>query len=155
MPMIDLGRNQNDFERFRGSEQAVRGISYDSPFLRLRRVAMPASGPPSDQAKVACQPLLLVVEESTDRAHVQHREPGPRIGQHLRQDRKERSLCLPTCGWSQDDEIRSVEVSVDGEALDGTKITPSQGVDDVVLKSRMQAIKGTHRASSMSSTLVA
>ena len=155
MSMVDLGGNQDHFERFRGCEQAVGGISDDSPFLRLRRVAVPASGPPTDQAKVACQPLLLVVQKSTDRAHVKHREPGPRIGQHLREDREERSLRLSSCGRCQDDEVRSVEVSVDGETLDGTKITPSQGIDDVVLKSRMQAIKGTHRSSSMSSTLVA
>src|SRR5271166_2160525 len=137
MSMVDLGGNQDHFERFRGCEQAVGGISYDAPFLRLRRVAMPASGTPTDQAKVAFKPILLVVQKSTDGAHIKYREAGPRIGQHLGEDREERRLRLSSCGWCQDDEVRSVEVSVDGEILDGTKITPSQRIDDVVLKGRM------------------
>src|SRR5271165_5362425 len=137
MSMVDLGRNQDHFERFRGCEQAVGGISYDAPFLRLRRVSVPAGGPPADQAKVACQPLLLVVQKSTYGSHIKYREAGPRVGQHLGEDREERSLRLSSCGGCQDDEVRTVEVGVDGEILDGTKITPSQRIDDMVLKSRM------------------
>src|SRR5208337_3142298 len=137
MSMVDLGGNQDHFERFGGCEQAVGGISYDAPFLRLRCVAMPASGPPSDQAKVACQPLLLVVQKSTDGAHIKYREAGPRIFQHLGEDREERSLRLSSCGGCQDDKVRSVEVGVDGEILDGMKITPSQRIHDVVLEGRV------------------
>ena len=51
MPMVDLGRNQDDFQRLGRGEQAVGGISDDPPFLGLRRVAVPASGTPTDQVE--------------------------------------------------------------------------------------------------------
>ena len=42
MPMVDLGGNQDDFERFRRRQQAVGRIGDDPPLLRLGRIAVPA-----------------------------------------------------------------------------------------------------------------
>ena len=64
--------------------------------------------------------------------------PAHDIGQHLGENREERRLGLPSCGRCQDDEVRPVEVGVDGETLDGPQIRHAKRIDDVVLKGRMQ-----------------
>ena len=155
VPVVDLAGHEDDFERFRRGQQAIGGIGEDAPPLRLGRIAVPAGRSPADQPEVPFQPLLLIVQEGTDRADVEHAQAGPGARQHPGQDREERRLGLAACGRRQDDQVRPVEETLDGEVLDGSEIPPSQRVDDVMLERRMQPIEGIHRVSSMSSTPVA
>ena len=39
------------------------------------------------------------------------------------------------------------------ESLDGPQFAPAEGIDDVVLKGRMQSVECAHGSSSMSSTV--
>ena len=151
--MVDLGRDQYGLQGLRGREQAVRRCGDDPAFLRLGRVPVPASHLSADELKVAIKPAFLVVQERLDRADVKDRQPGPRFRQHLRKHREECGLGLPSRSRGQDDEVRTAEVGADGQSLDGSQFPPAEGIDDVVLKSRMQSVKITHTSNSMSSTV--
>ena len=79
LPVIDPRGDQDDFERLGRGQEAVGRIGDDAPLLGLGRVAVPAGGPPTHQAEVALQPLLLVVQQGPDRADVEDARARPRI----------------------------------------------------------------------------
>ena len=153
--VIDPAGDQDDFERLGRRQEAVGWIGDDVPLLGLGRVAVPAGGPPTHQAEVALQPLLLVVQQGSDRADVEDAQPVPGFGQHPGEHGEERRLGLTARRRCQDDEVGPVEEGVDGQLLDGPQLSPAEGIDDVVLEGRVQSVECAHRSSSMSSTPVA
>src|SRR5205823_12696433 len=128
-------------------------FGYDPAFLALGCVPVPASRPPADQLEVAGKSVFLIVQEGFDRADVEDGQPRPRLRDHLRKHGKKSGFGLPAGSRGQDDEVRTIEVGVDRQSLDGSQFPPAEGVDDVVLKRRMQAVEFAHRSNSMSSTV--
>ena len=153
LPMVDLGGDQDDFERFGRGEQAIGRIGEDPPLLALGRVAVPAGGSPSNQLKVALEPLLLIVQQGPDRADVEdHRPVHDSVSICEMIGKNAASVLPPAVGARMTRFAPSRKASMDS-ILDGPQLPPAEGVDDVVLEGRVQSVECAHRSSSMSSTV--
>ena len=67
------------------------------------------AGPPADQAVVALQPRLLVVQQRLERADVEDGQPVPGLGQGLGEQREEGRLGLAAGGRGQDEQVGPVQ----------------------------------------------
>src|SRR5436309_113289 len=113
---------------------------------------MPTRRLSSDQLEVALEPLLLIVEQRTDGAHVEDTEAGPHLGEYLRDDRKKRRLGLPASGRGEDHEVSPAQIPFDRRTLDVPQLSPTERVDDVVLQGWVEPVESVHASISMSST---
>ena len=137
LPMVDFGRHQNGFERFRRREQAIGWIGKNPFSFTLSRIAMPTGGSSSDQGKVFLKPLLLVVQQRPNWTDVEDREAIPALGEHLRNDREEGRLGFATRRGCENDEVSSREEGINRQRLHFSQFLPAKGIDDVMLKCRV------------------
>jgi hypothetical protein len=77
----------------------------------------------------------------------------PPLSEHLGNDREESRFGLAASRGRENDEVRPREKRINGQRLHVSQFPPPQGIDDVVLKCRVQSRKCGHGSSSMSSTL--
>ena len=105
---------------------------------------MPARGSTPNQREILLKPLLLVVQQCPNRADIKDREAVPSLGKHLGNDREESRFGLAASRGCENDEVRPHEERINGQRLHVSQFPPTQGIDDVVLESRVQAVEGTH-----------
>ena len=141
---IEAG-DQHRLQRLGRRQQAVGRLRQNPPLDRGRHVAVPDGGPAADQAVVALQPLLLVVEQGLDRADVEHGQPVPaaRPGPGRSAGRRPPRSCRRRSGPGPAGCAPS-RTAVDRQLLHRPQRPPAQGVDDLVLERRMQPVEGGH-----------
>jgi hypothetical protein len=92
--LVGFGRDQHRLKRLRRGQQHIWRVLANQATGGLADVAVPHPNPPAHQHREALQPLVEVVEQRAQRAHVQHRQAAPILVEHPRQQRKEHGFGL-------------------------------------------------------------
>src|SRR5256885_14103008 len=95
---------------------------------------MPLEYLESDHPRVRLKALLLVVEESANRADVEHGDGFEVLRQNAGKQREDRGFRLATGGRGQDDGVAPVKDRVDRQILNRPEGAPPQVVDHGVLQ---------------------
>src|ERR1035438_4730273 len=153
--LVGPSRHQHHFKILWRSQQTIGRLPQDRPLLGIPDVSVPNPGPTPDQVAVSAQPDIEVVQERLDRAEIEDAESGPVLRQHPGKDREECRLRFAPGGGRKQNSVPAPEDLADAFLLKGAQFTPTEGVDDVVLKGWVQLIERRHSFNSMSSTLAA
>ena len=138
--------HQHDFQRLGRGQQDVRRVIQKRIFPARGDITVPFERASPDQARVALHARLLVVEQSPDRRHVHHGNRPPVLRVHLREQGKERRLCLAPGRGSKNHNVLAVQHRGDGQFLDRAEILEPQSVHDLVLERRAQSVEGCAHA---------
>ena len=118
--------HQHAFKRLGRGQQYVGRILQGVAFFRGRNIAVPDRHPPADQPGVMRQPLLQVVQQRLDRAHIDHTHPRPGVGQHAREHRNDGRFRLAASRGCQQQAMHAGKNRLNRLQLRGPQAAPAQ-----------------------------
>src|ERR1035438_9291315 len=73
-------RDQQRFQAFRRGQEDVWWLSKRPRLRGLSDVSMPKTAGPADESRIEREPKFQVIQQRTNRAYVENRQPAPILG---------------------------------------------------------------------------
>ena len=157
--VIDAARDEHRLDRLGRGQQHVGRLGEKPVAFGLAGVPVPEADGAADEAAVAFESGVEVVEQRPKRAHVEDGQASPVLGEHPREQGEDRCLGLSAGGRCHRDGVITAEDRDDGLGLERPQRSPPEAVDDVVRDRGVELVEGFvghgSTSRSMSSTLEA
>jgi hypothetical protein len=123
---VDPPGHQHRFDRLGRGEQNVRALGEDPAAFACPDVAVPQPYSPAQPGPVRLEARVQVVQQCTQRRHVQDGGAGPALVDHFREQRKHRGLGLAACCRRDEHAVVAGPDGLDCRGLKRSKAGPAQ-----------------------------